>query len=262
MDCRDRGIDSGGSLIVAGSGNVRREHGRVPRNHSTHAVANQALTSDQPIENQIAEETMVRPASSSDSSASSAPASIADSAPFAAAPAFNAAEQVSQEAHQPEAPQQEFTVPLPTEAELAAAVSAQMSEPNAIEPCLSQPYAAPAQEDQVEAPKAMAAAAAAETAPPDPSTIASIVESVLADLRPELSKKSPENCQASSGRFSSRRQSSAFSSPQFFDSSNFCLFAMQSRTIPRMSFPHASRHSDAKPAIFSRFLGVTFLGTA
>ncbi|MFZ0479076.1 MAG: response regulator [Terriglobales bacterium] len=149
-------------------------------------VANQALTSDQPIENQIAEETMVRPASSSDSSASSAPASIADSAPFAAAPAFNAAEQVSQEAHQPEAPQQEFTVPLPTEAELAAAVSAQMSEPNAIEPCLSQPYAAPAQEDQVEAPKAMAAAAAAETAPPDPSTIASIVESVLADLRPRI----------------------------------------------------------------------------
>ncbi len=72
-----------------------------------------------------------------------------------------------------------------TEAELAAAVSAKLSKPNATEPpCPSRSLRRAS--GSSEAPKAMAAAAAAEGAPPDPSAIASIVESMLADLRPKL----------------------------------------------------------------------------
>ena len=147
----------------------------------------EAAKSAQEIENRPPDEVVVSSSSSYDCSTASALETIADSTPVTAAPALiAAAESAPPDTHQAEALQREYAASLMTEAELAAAVSAQLSKPNAIETSVSEPFAPPVPADRVEAPKAMAAAAAAEGAPPDPSAIASIVESMLADLRPKL----------------------------------------------------------------------------
>ncbi|MGA9526624.1 MAG: response regulator [Terriglobales bacterium] len=142
---------------------------------------------------------------------STVPEPVPSSALFTAVPVNTAADQVLPEGKQPESrlqenqpqenqPQASYQQPSqrqnfaplePMETETAAAVSAvaEKSIPSAVEAWISQPGAAAEltnQADPTGSPKAMAAAAAAESAPPDPSAIASIVESVLADLRPRI----------------------------------------------------------------------------